>query len=80
MVSNLDDNVGRILNELEMSGEMQNTIIWFVSDNGGYSESYFGHASDGQLRVITNNSKFEPMVMLKHFGPNNPEVPMEVKN
>ena len=29
---------------------------------------------------ITNNSKFEPMVILKHFGPNNPEVPMEVKN
>lgn len=29
---------------------------------------------------ITNNSKFEPMVILKHFGPNNPDVPMEVNN
>jgi hypothetical protein len=29
---------------------------------------------------ITNSSKYEPMVMLKHFGPNNPDVPMEVNN
>jgi arylsulfatase A-like enzyme len=50
MVSNLDDNVGRILAELEKSGKMKNTIIWFISDNGGYSISYFGHASNGKLR------------------------------
>jgi hypothetical protein len=25
--------------------------------------------------VITNNSKFQQMVILKHFGPNNPEMP-----
>lgn len=25
--------------------------------------------------AITNNSRFEPMVMLKHFGPNNADVP-----
>lgn len=29
---------------------------------------------------IINNSQFEPMVVLKHFGPNNPDMPMEVKN
>ena len=29
---------------------------------------------------ITNNSKYEPMVILKHFGPNNPEVPVNVEN
>jgi hypothetical protein len=28
--------------------------------------------------VITNNSKFEPMVMLKHFGPNNADMPTNV--
>lgn len=27
---------------------------------------------------ITNNSKFEPMVMLKHFGPNNPDMPKTI--
>lgn len=28
--------------------------------------------------VITNNSKSEPIVLLKHFGPNNPEMPTTV--
>jgi len=30
-------------------------------------------ARDGLL--VTNASRFEPLVMLKHFGPNNREVP-----
>ena len=29
---------------------------------------------------ITNNSKFDPIVILKHFGPNNSDVPKEVNN
>ena len=28
--------------------------------------------------VITNQSKVEPLVLLKHFGPNHPDVPKEV--
>ncbi len=50
MVSSLDDQVGRILEKLQTAGMMENTIIWFISDNGGYSESYFGHADNGGLR------------------------------
>jgi hypothetical protein len=30
--------------------------------------------------VITNQSKFQPMVILKHFGPNNQEAPKTVAN
>ena len=47
MVSSLDDNVGIVIQKLEQSGLLENTIIWFISDNGGYSESYFAHASNG---------------------------------
>mgnify|MGYP000294407735 CR=1 FL=1 len=50
MVANLDDNVGRMLNQLNEDGSLENTLIWFISDNGGYSETYFGHASNGALR------------------------------
>ena len=37
----------------------------------------------GQLQAksgvtIANNSRFEPMVMLKHFGLNHPDVPQAV--
>ena len=50
MVASLDDNVGRVLNKLEEEGLSDNTMIWFISDNGGYAESYYGHASNGVLR------------------------------
>ncbi|NND06725.1 MAG: sulfatase-like hydrolase/transferase [Saprospiraceae bacterium] len=50
MVSCLDDNIGRLLDHLEQSGMMEHTIIWFISDNGGYSIRYFGHADNGGLR------------------------------
>jgi len=39
MVSSLDQNVGRILAALEREGYMENTIVFFISDNGGvYAE------------------------------------------
>ena len=50
MVSAMDENVGKIISKLEAKGELENTMIWFISDNGGYSEKYHGHASNGPLR------------------------------
>ena len=50
MVASLDDQVGRVLDKLEQEGLRERTMIWFVSDNGGYSETYYGHASNGVLR------------------------------
>jgi arylsulfatase A-like enzyme len=50
MVASMDDNIGRIMDELEQNGTLDNTMIWFISDNGGYSISYFGHSSNGELR------------------------------
>jgi arylsulfatase A len=50
MVASLDDNVGRLLNWLEEMTLLGNTMIWFISDNGGYSKSYNAHASNGALR------------------------------
>lgn len=39
MVSNLDDNVARLLQELRRSGRERNTIIVFMSDNGAEAMS-----------------------------------------
>lgn len=50
MVASLDDNVGRLLAQLEDQGLSDNTIVWFISDNGGYAQTYHGHASNGVLR------------------------------
>jgi len=50
MVANLDHNVGRLLKKLEDAGLSENTMVWFISDNGGSSQSLHGHARNGQLR------------------------------
>lgn len=39
MISAMDDGVGEILNELRVHGELENTIVYFQSDNGPSSES-----------------------------------------
>ena len=35
MVSCMDEGIGKILKAIESSGEADNTIVWFFSDNGG---------------------------------------------
>jgi hypothetical protein len=43
------------------------------------ADEYFVSAPAAQAGVaIRNHSRWEPMVILKHFGPNHPEMPQEV--
>jgi arylsulfatase A-like enzyme len=37
MIENLDTNIGRVLSALEESGDLENTLVIFTSDNGGLS-------------------------------------------
>jgi arylsulfatase A-like enzyme len=39
MVENLDTNIGRILHALDETGQAENTLVIFTSDNGGLSTS-----------------------------------------
>lgn len=48
MQSCMDDNIGRILDVLEERGELENTLIVFLSDNGGSVE--VSHAINAPLR------------------------------
>ncbi|MEQ9439223.1 MAG: sulfatase-like hydrolase/transferase [Cyclobacteriaceae bacterium] len=49
MVACLDDNIGKVMATLEEKGMSDNTMVWFISDNGGYSIRYHGHSSNGIL-------------------------------
>lgn len=40
MVKSLDDNVGRLLKKLDELGIAENTVVVFISDNGGYINEY----------------------------------------
>ena len=46
-MEHLDDGIGRVIKALEASGQYENTIIVFSSDNGGHLPS---GASNGNLR------------------------------
>src|SRR5699024_806559 len=38
MVDNMDHNIGRIINHLKRTGELDNTLVVFLSDNGADAE------------------------------------------
>ena len=38
MLDNMDQNIGRVINDLKTNGELQNTMILFLSDNGACAE------------------------------------------
>jgi arylsulfatase A-like enzyme len=39
MIESLDENIGRIVRTLEETGQFENTVIFFTSDNGGLATS-----------------------------------------
>jgi arylsulfatase A-like enzyme len=48
-VDNLDQNVGRMVAHLKESGQLDNTIIFFISDNGAAGEDV-AHGFNGKVR------------------------------
>jgi arylsulfatase A-like enzyme len=60
MVENLDAAVGEVLRALDRSGQAQDTLVFFASDNGGERFSYYwpfsggkGNLQEGGIRVPT---------------------------
>ena len=43
MVKSLDDSVGRLLSHLKTQGKAENTVVLFLSDNGGLTQRYGKH-------------------------------------
>ncbi len=50
MIDSLDHNVGRIVAALQAAGRWENTLTFFLSDNGGASEAEAGWADNRPLR------------------------------
>lgn len=59
-VSHMDDGIGQIINALEETGQRENTMVVFISDNGGQKSwhsttEYRGAYSDKPHHVLGNN-------------------------
>ena len=59
-VTHMDDGIGQIIDALERTGQRENTLILFISDNGGqfswHSETeYHGNYADKPHSVLGNN-------------------------
>ncbi|MER7625241.1 sulfatase-like hydrolase/transferase [Streptomyces sp. NPDC126503] len=52
MVENLDASVGKVLAALRRSGQEENTVVVFASDNGGERFSYQWPLSGGKSRLL----------------------------
>ena len=50
MVTRMDAGIGRIVESLEERGELENTLILFLQDNGGCQEQLGRYADDGTER------------------------------
>lgn len=48
MVESLDDSVGRVLRALRRTGQLDDTLVLFASDNGGERFSYYWPLSGGK--------------------------------
>ncbi|MHB8964073.1 MAG: hypothetical protein ACYC5K_13085, partial [Saccharofermentanales bacterium] len=43
------------------------------------ADEYFVSEDSAKRGILfTNSSRYEPLVLLKHFGPNNPEIPQQI--
>ena len=50
MIDNMDQGIGRIVDELKRQNKLDNTLVFFLQDNGGCAEG-FGRGSQGKPRA-----------------------------
>jgi len=53
MIDRIDQNIGKLLQKLEETGKLKNTLILFASDNGACAENY-------EKKIGSENGKGEP--------------------
>src|SRR5690606_2416137 len=79
MVDRVDQNIGKLVQHLKESGQFENTLILFLSDNGACQEGGMlgrGEFQDVQRRNLENDNSYgeawanassTPFRLYKHF-------------
>ena len=76
MIDNMDQNIGRIIEKLEKSGKLENTLIMFLSDNGScpYTSNNVPDVQPGpansfwSMRAAWANASNTPFRFFKQYG------------
>ena len=61
MVENLDHHVGRLLDHLEERGQLENTLVVFVSDNGPAAEDFYNTGDYVEWLRSRYDNRYETM-------------------
>jgi arylsulfatase A-like enzyme len=64
MLTKMDENIGRLTDSLKQSGQLDNTLILFLSDNGAWATS----ATYGQEWAETGDTPFRLFKTFTHEG------------
>ncbi|MCO5724145.1 arylsulfatase [Robiginitalea marina] len=67
MVDNLDVNVGRLIRHLKETGQFENTLIVFMSDNGAAAEDFYHHPHYGPFIQKHFTEDYEAMGKANSF-------------
>lgn len=60
MVDRMDQNIGRIRQALKETGEEENTVVMFLSDNGASSESIKGPGFSAEIQAANQKPASDP--------------------
>jgi len=78
MMTNIDDNIGRLLKELENQDLMKNTVLLFLSDNGSQQNRYRMGLRGKKTQVYQGGIKVPCLISLPGTFPENKEISQPV--
>jgi arylsulfatase len=70
MISSMDKGIGKIVDKLKATGQLDNTLILFLQDNGGCAETLNWVKNQNELTELSDQPVYKPM------GPNELQTQM----
>lgn len=61
MITRMDKGIGKIIKELEQAGDLENTLIFFLQDNGACAEEVYWLRHENALDTLSPEPVYIPM-------------------